>query len=81
MVSWLSEYYDEENDLVDLLYAITSTHGWVKNEKHQVTFRLEPIQQPKRRAAQEQFCRKLNSLGAQLPNGKWIIVEVGETPL
>jgi len=81
MVSWLSEYYDEENDLVDLFYAITSTHGWVKNEKSQVTVRLEPIQQPKRRAAQEQFCRKLNSLGALLPNGKSIIVEVGESPL
>jgi hypothetical protein len=81
MVCWLSEYYDEENDLVDLFYAITSTHGWVKSEKSQVTVRLEPIQQPKRRAAQEQFCRKLNSLGAQLPNGKWIIVEVGESPL
>ena len=80
MVSWLSEYYDEENDLVDLFYAITSTHGWVKNEKSQVTVRLEPIQQPKRRAAQEQFCRKLNSLGALLPNGKSIIVEVGESP-
>ena len=81
MVCWLSEYYDEENDLVDLFYAITSTHGWVKSEKSQVTVRLEPIQQPKRRAAQEQFCRKLNSLGAQLPNGKWIIVEVGGSPL
>jgi hypothetical protein len=81
MVSWLSEYYGEENDLVDLFYAITSTHGWVKNEKNQVTVRLEPIQQPKRRAAQEQFCRKLNSLGAQLPNGKWIIVEVGDSPI
>lgn len=81
MVNWLGEYYDEDNDLVDLFYAITSAHGWVKNEKDRVTVRLEPIQQPKRRAAQEHFCRKLNSLGAQLPNGKWMIVEVGESPL
>jgi hypothetical protein len=81
MVSWLSEYYDEENNLVDLFYAITSAHGWVKNEPDRVTVRLEPIQQPKRRAAQEQFCRKLNNLGAQLPNGKWIIVEVGDSPI
>ena len=81
MVSWLSEHYDEENNLVDLFYAITSAHGWVKNEKDRVTVRLEPIQQPKRRAAQEQFCRKLNNLGAQLPNGKWIVVEVGNSPI
>ena len=81
MVSWLSEYYDEENNLVDLFYAITSAHGWVKNETDKVTVRLEPIQQPKRRAAQEQFCRKLNNLGAQLPNGKWIVVEVGDSPI
>jgi len=81
MVSWLGEYYDEENNLVDLFYAITSAHGWIKNEQDRVTVRLEPIQQAKRRAAQEQFCRKLNSLGAQLPNGKWIIVEVGDSPI
>jgi hypothetical protein len=81
MVSWLGEYYNEENDLVDLFYAITSAQGWVKNEKDRVTVRLEPIGQPKRRAAQENFCRKLNSLGAQLPNGKWMIIEVGNSPL
>ena len=81
MVSWLGEYYNEENDLVDLFYAITSAQGWVKNEKDRVTVRLEPIGQPKKRAAQENFCRKLNSLGAQLPNGKWMIIEVGNSPL
>ncbi len=81
MVSWLGEYYDEDNELIDLFYAITTAHGWVKNEKDRVTVRIEPVQRPKRRAAQEQFCRKLNSLGAQLPNGKWVIVEVGGSPI
>jgi len=37
---------------------------------------LEPIQQLKRRIAQEQLCKKLTGLGAQTPNGKWLILEV-----
>ncbi|MCP3879977.1 MAG: hypothetical protein GY701_16530, partial [Sulfitobacter sp.] len=81
MVEWLRAYYERENDLVDLFYAITHCHGWVRNTAEAVTVRLEPLQQPKRRAAQEQFCRQLSALGAQLPLGKRLIVEVGESPL
>ena len=81
MVSWLSEFYDCENEVVDLFYAITNCHGWVKSTPNAVTVRLEPIQQPKRRAAQEQLCRKLTSLGARLPTGKWLVVEVGNSPI
>ncbi len=73
MVSWLSEFYDYENEIVDLLYAITNCHGWVKSTQNAFTVRLEPIQQPKRRAVQEQLCRKLTSLGVRLPNGKWLV--------
>lgn len=80
MVCWLRQYYDQENDVVDLFYAITNCHGWVKSNATEVIVRLEPIQQPKRRAAQEQLCRKLTSLGARLPSGKWMVVEVGENP-
>jgi len=80
MVDWLRQYYDQEDELVDLFYAITRCHGWVKSSQTEVRVRLEPIQQPKRRAAQEQFCRKLTSLCAYLPSGKWMIVEVGEKP-
>ena len=80
MVDWLRQYYDQEDELVDLFYAITNCHGWVKSSQHEVRVRLEPIQQPKRRAAQEQFCRKLTSLCAYLPSGKWMIIEVGEKP-
>ena len=47
----------------------------------QVTIRLEPLQQAKRRAAQEQLCRKLTAFGAQTPTGKRLVVEVGESPL
>lgn len=81
MVCWLRQYYDQENDVVDLLYAITNCHGWIKSSATEVIVRLEPIQQPKRRAAQEQLCRKLTTLGARLPSGKWMVVEVGENPI
>ena len=80
MVDWLSQSFDQENEVVDLFYAITNCHGWVKSSKTEVIVRLEPIQQPKRRAAQEQLCRKLTSLGARLPAGKWLVVEVGGSP-
>jgi hypothetical protein len=80
MVDWLRQYYDQEDELVDLFYAITRCHGWVKSSQTEVRVRLEPIQQPKRRAAQEQFCRKLTSLCAYLPSGKWMIIEVGDKP-
>ena len=80
MVDWLGLYFDQKNEVVDLFYAITNCHGWIKSSKTEVIVRLEPIQQPKRRAAQEQLCRKLTSLCARLPAGKWLIVEVGDCP-
>lgn len=80
MVDWLSPYFEYENEIVDLFYAITNCHGWVRSNRTEVRVRLEPIQQPKRRAAQEQLCRKLTSLAARLPNGKWLVIEVGDTP-
>jgi hypothetical protein len=81
IVDWLRDYYKSENDLVDLFYAITKSHGWVRSTATQVTVRLEPLQQAKRRAAQEQLCRKLTAFGAQTPTGKCLVVEVGESPL
>ncbi|MEA3278793.1 MAG: hypothetical protein U9Q81_26550, partial [Pseudomonadota bacterium] len=81
MVDWLRADYGHDNEVVDLFYAITHCHGWVRNTAEAVTVRLEPLPQPKRRAAQEQFCRKLTSLGAQTPQGKRLVVEVGDSPL
>lgn len=81
MVDWLSAYYPHDNEVVDLFYAITHCHGWVRNRVDAVTVRLEPLQQPKRRAAQEQLCRQLTALGAQTPLGKRLVVEVGDSPL
>ena len=63
-------FFNEENELVDLFYAITNCHGWIKCTRNEVIARLEPLQQPKRRLAQEQLCRKLTSLGAKTPSEK-----------
>lgn len=81
MVDWLRPHCVEENELVDLFYAITNCHGWIKSTKTEVTVRLEPLQQPRRRCAQELLCRKLTNLGARTPAGKWLFVEVGEEPI
>lgn len=81
MVDWLRPLYDRDNELVDLFYAITNSHGWVKCTRNEVNVRLEPLQQPKRRLAQELLCRKLTNLGVQLPTGKWLVLEVGDSPI
>ncbi len=81
MVQWLGPFFDCDNEVVDLFYALTDCHGWIKSTKTEVIVRLEPLQQPKRRLAQEQLCRKLTALGAQTPKGKWMVIEVGESPL
>ena len=81
MVSWLRSFYSQDNEVVDLFYAIADCHGWIKSTKTEVIVRLEPLQQHSRRMAQEQLCRKLSSMGAQLPNGKWLKIEVGESPI
>jgi len=81
MVEWLFTFYENKNEYIDLFYAITDCHGWIKSENHTVTVRLEPLQQPSRRSAQEQFCRKLTALNAITPTGKSIVMEVGPSPL
>lgn len=81
MVDWLRPFFNQDNEVVDLFYAITHCHGWIKSTKQEVIVRLEPLQQPKRRQAQEQLCRKLTGLAARTPKGKWLAIEVGESPL
>ncbi len=78
MVDWISESYKDEREVVDLFYAITNCHGWIKSTKTQVIVEIEPLEQPNRRFAQEQLCRKLTSLGAITPTGKSMIIQVGE---
>ncbi len=81
VIEWLQPYYPNKNEIVDLFYAITQCQGWVKTTHTNVTVRIEPLQQASRRAAQEQLCRKLTSLGVQTPTGKFMIMEVGDSPI
>lgn len=80
MVNILLPYY-KENEIVDLFYAISECHGWVKVTDEKIIFRLEPLPQPKRRFVQDFLCKKLTSLGARVLNGKRMIFEVGNSPL
>jgi hypothetical protein len=80
MVEWLSQYFDNKNECVDLFYAITNSHGWIKSDNQKVIVRIEPVQQPSRRSAQIQFCRKLNELAVTTPSGKLLQIEVGHSP-
>ena len=81
LLDWLADSYAKDSDRVDLLYAIFNCHGWVRSDERWVVVRLEPLQQPARRYAQEQLCRKLTGLGARIPGGKWLRIEVGESPV
>ena len=81
MTDWLLCHYPNENEYVDLFYAITQCHGWIKSEADRVVVRLEPLQQPSRRKAQEQFCKRLNALSAYIPIGKILRIEVGPSPV
>ena len=77
MVEWLKIDYKNESDVVDLFYAITECQGWIKVTSHEVIVKLEPLQQPRRRAAQEYLCRKLNSTKATISGGRYLSVVVG----
>jgi hypothetical protein len=87
MVNWLRPHFAEGNEIVNLFYAITDRQGRLRSPKPEVKVRLEPLQQPRRRQAQEMLYRKLTNLGTRTPAGKaklhvhrWLSVEVGEDP-
>ena len=77
MVDWLRPFLNVENELVDLFYAISNCHGWIKSTNNEVIVRLEPLEQTKRRRAQEQLCRKLSGLCARTTSNKLLVIEVG----
>jgi len=81
LTDWLFCHYPNKKETVDLFDAITECHGWVKSESEKVVVRLEPLQQPSRRMAQDQLCKRLNVLRAQLPTGKLLQIEVGTSPI
>ena len=75
MVEFLSSYI-RENEVVDTFYAITKLHGKIKSTDTYVLVKLEPLQQSKRLEAQKQLCKFLSNKNAQLPNGKYLFIEV-----
>jgi len=68
-----------DNEIVDLFYAITECHGWIRCNAKEVMVRLEPLEQPSCRFVKEQLFRKLISLFARLPIGKLMVIEIGTT--
>ena len=80
LVSQIKDGWTKEHDAVDLFYAIIDCHGWIKSAKESVSVILEPMEIPRRRAAQEKLCLYLTSLGASLPNGKFLSIKVGINP-
>ncbi|MDF1547314.1 MAG: hypothetical protein P1P88_05800, partial [Bacteroidales bacterium] len=81
LVETLKPYYTNKNEIVDLFYAISQCHGWIRTTKTRVTVRIEPLQQASRRAAQEQLCKKLTAMCIQTPTGKFMEMEVGYAPI
>lgn len=81
MTDMLFAHYPNQNEYVDLFYAITQCHGWIKSETDRVVVRLEPLELPSRRKAQEHLCKKLNALNTYIPNGKILQIEVGPSPI
>lgn len=78
IVSMLKEFYSQKNDIVDLFYAIASCQGYIKVTDNEVFVKLEPLENIKRKSAQIQLCRKLSNRGVQLPNGKYLRIEVDQ---
>lgn len=76
LISILKEYLPDERDLIPVFEAITKCMGIVKCTKDTIVVKLEPLERPKFRQAQIQFCRRLNEMGAKLDNGKKIFFDV-----
>ena len=81
MTDWLLTFYPNKEEYVDLFYAITRCHGWIRTEEKKVIVRLEPLPQPGRRKAQEELCNKLSSLAVRVPSNKFLQLEIGTSPL
>ena len=76
LIAILKEYLPDERDLIPVLEAITKCRGIVKSTKDTISVKFEPLERPKFRQAQIQFCRILNEMGAKLDNGKKIFFDV-----
>ena len=80
LIDLLKKHYQDERDVVNLLDHISYCHGWIKSTSETVYVRLEPMDMPRYRTAQKEFCNSLNNLKSRLPNGKNLKFSVGNAP-
>lgn len=77
LVTIFREYLPNERDLLSVLEAITKGKGKVKSTKDSLIVKLEPLERPQFRHAQEQLCRRLNQMNVKLHNSKTLMFDVG----
>jgi len=80
LIDLLRNHYHDERDVVNLLDHITACQGWIKSSSQVIYVRLEPMDLPRYRSAQKEFCDSLNNLKPRLPNGKILKFSVGSVP-
>ena len=81
LLDLLDDLFTNDKDRVDLLYAIFNCQGWIRSDDQWVVVRMEPLPKSSHRYAQEQLCRTLTGLSARIPGGKWLRMEVGDSPI
>ncbi|MBS3742584.1 MAG: helix-turn-helix domain-containing protein [Candidatus Cloacimonetes bacterium] len=71
------QYLPNERDLLPVLDAITRSSGKIKITENLLIVKLEPLERPQFRHAQEQLCRRLNDMDIKLHNEKILKFDVG----
>ncbi|MGM0472683.1 MAG: hypothetical protein ACQERV_00955, partial [Bacteroidota bacterium] len=77
LASIFKEYLPNERDLLPVLEAITKCRGKVRSTKSSLIVKLEPLERPQFRHAQEQLCRHINQMSVKLHNDKTLMFDVG----
>jgi len=77
LIAIFREYLPNERDLLPVLEAITKSKGKVKSTQDSIIVKLEPLERPQFRHAQEQLCRHLNQMDVKLHNSKTLMFDVG----
>jgi len=77
LIAIFKEYLPNERDLLPVLEAITKSKGKVKSTQDLIIVKLEPLERPQFRHAQEQLCRHLNQMNVKMHNSKTLMFDVG----
>lgn len=81
LIQWKKRVKSAVAPFLFRIYPITHSHGWIKSEAYRVVVRVEPLQQPTFRKAQEPFCKRLSALNAYISIGKVLQIKVGTSPV